>query len=207
MLCLTRRPAAVCCSCWFFGQCGLCVFARLFHHPCRLSNLFLHGKKYVSRHFTHKGLRKVMTTTLGRVKLHIFKGGVKLASVVEKGSTRRHFDFIKKSLREKFTPHEAERSFRYISMLRPLPRFWQGSATVTFHGGDFVPALFLIPFDISPISTRTGMVKTFFPAAVHKFCLQIAAALRQHSSRVVCLSCPSLRVSRVGRPGSSLASE
>ena len=144
-----------------------------------------------------------MTTTLGRVKLHIFKGGVKLASVFEKGSTRRHFDFIKKSLREKFTPHEAERSFRDISKLCPLPL---GSATVTFHGGDFVPALFLIPFDISPISTRTGMVKTFFPAAVHKFCLQIAAALRQHSSRVVCLSCPSLSlsVSRVGRPGSSL---
>ena len=119
-----------------------------------------------------------MTTTLGRVKLHIFKGGVKLASVVEKGSTRRHFDFIKKSLREKFTPHEAERSFRDISMLRSLPRFWQGSATVTFHGGDFVPALFLIPFDISPISTRTGMVKTFFPAAVHKFCLQTRPPLR-----------------------------
>ena len=71
LLCLTSRPADVCCSCWFFGQCGLCVFARLFHHPCRLSNLLLHGKS-MSPDIKHiRGWRKVMTTTLGRVNLYL----------------------------------------------------------------------------------------------------------------------------------------
>ena len=82
---------------------------------------------------------------------------------------------------------------------------------MTFHGGDLVPALFLFPFDISPISTLTGMVKTVFPAAVYRFCLQIAAAQRQHSSHVLCLSCPIvlefLDLESFGRPSSSLASE